>query len=226
MTFGKERQYNIIRNFTAKIEKINGKVDTLEEQLSNNGKAINEIQQKGNEVRVEIKRSIEIYDMLRANLIVIKKQIKDLEKRKTDLITQLNTIKVKMNEFVAKLLKRDLPISSQFSKLNRRNIRYGIIMKKMRKYEREIKELVPEDYEELREEITSRFETVLTELQTTKRNLYTKGKRMEKINDNLNSIRNILTKYAKVNKDMPKVIDDVRKEEKVRKDTFFKEITN
>ena len=35
MTFGKERQYNIIRNFTAKIEKINGKVDTLEEQLSN-----------------------------------------------------------------------------------------------------------------------------------------------------------------------------------------------
>lgn len=226
MTFGKERQYNIIRNFTAKIEKINGKVATLEEQLSNNGKAINEIQQKGNEVRVEIKRSIEIYDMLRANLIVIKKQIKDLEKRKTDLITQLNTIKVKMNEFVAKLLKRDLPISSQFSKLNRRNIRYGIIMKKMRKYEREIKELVPEDYEELREEITSRFETVLTELQTTKRNLYTKGKRMEKINDNLNSIRNILTKYAKVNKDMPKVIDDVRKEEKVRKDTFFKEITN
>lgn len=226
MTFGKERQYNIIRNFTAKIEKINGKVDTLEEQLSNNGKAINEIQQKGNEVRVEIKKSIEIYDMLRANLIVIKKQIKDLEKRKTDLITQLNTIKVKMNEFVAKLLKRDLPISSQFSKLNRRNIRYGIIMKKMRKYEREIKELVPEDYEELREEITSRFETVLTELQTTKRNLYTKGKRMEKINDNLNSIRNILTKYAKVNKDMPKVIDDVRKEEKVRKDTFFKEITN
>lgn len=226
MTFGKERQYNIIRNFTAKIEKINGKVDTLEEQLSNNGKAINEIQQKGNEVRVEIKKSIEIYDMLRANLIVIKKQIKDLEKRKTDLITQLNTIKVKMNEFVAKLLKRDLPISSQFSKLNRRNIRYGIIMKKMRKYEREIKELVPEDYEELREEITSRFETVLTELQTTKRNLYTKGKRMEKINDNLNSIRNILTKYAKVNKDMPKVIDDVRKEEKVRKDAFFKEITN
>ena len=226
MTFGKERQYNIIRNFTAKIEKINGKVATLEEQLSNNGKAINEIQQKGNEVRVEIKKSIEIYDMLRANLIVIKKQIKDLEKRKTDLITQLNTIKVKMNEFVAKLLKRDLPISSQFSKLNRRNIRYGIIMKKMRKYEREIKELVPEDYEELREEITSRFETVLTELQTTKRNLYTKGKRMEKINDNLNSIRNILTKYAKVNKDMPKVIDDVRKEEKVRKDTFFKEITN
>ena len=226
MTFGKERQYNIIRNFTAKIEKINGKVDTLEEQLSNNGKAINEIQQKGNEVRVEIKKSIEIYDMLRANLIVIKKQIKDLEKRKTDLITQLNTIKVKMNEFVAKLLKRDLPISSQFSKLNRRNIRYGIIMKKMRKYEREIKELVPEDYEELREEITSRFETVLTELQTTKRNLYTKGKRMEKINDNLNSIRNILTKYAKVNKDMPKVINDVRKEEKVRKDAFFKEITN
>ncbi len=226
MTFGKERQYNIIRNFTAKIEKINGKVDTLEEQLSNNGKAINEIQQKGNEVRVEIKKSIEIYDMLRANLIVIKKQIKDLEKRKTDLITQLNTIKVKMNEFVAKLLKRDLPISSQFSKLNRRNIRYGIIMKKMRKYEREIKELVPEDYEELREEITSRFETVLTELQTTKRNLYTKGKRMERINDNLNSIRNILTKYAKVNKDMPKVINDVRKEEKVRKDTFFKEITN
>lgn len=226
MTFGKERQYNIIRNFTAKIEKINGKVATLEEQLSNNGKAINEIQQKGNEVRVEIKRSIEIYDMLRANLIVIKKQIKDLEKRKTDLITQLNTIKVKMNEFVAKLLKRDLPISSQFSKLNRRNIRYGIIMKKMRKYEREIKELVPEDYEELREEITSRFETVLTELQTTKRNLYTKGKRMEKINDNLNSIRNILTKYAKVNKDMPKVINDVRKEEKVRKDAFFKEITN
>lgn len=226
MTFGKERQYNIIRNFTAKIEKINGKVDTLEEQLSNNGKAINEIQQKGNEVRVEIKKSIEIYDMLRANLIVIKKQIKDLEKRKTDLITQLNTIKVKMNEFVAKLLKRDIPISSQFSKLNRRNIRYGIIMKKMRKYEREIKELVPEDYEELREEITSRFETVLTELQTTKRNLYTKGKRMEKINDNLNSIRNILTKYAKVNKDMPKVINDVRKEEKVRKDTFFKEITN
>jgi chromosome segregation ATPase len=226
MTFGKERQYNIIRNFTAKIEKINGKVDTLEEQLSNNGKAINEIQQKGNEVRVEIKKSIEIYDMLRANLIVIKKQIKDLEKRKTDLITQLNTIKVKMNEFVAKLLKRDIPISSQFSKLNRRNIRYGIIMKKMRKYEREIKELVPEDYEELREEITSRFETVLTELQTTKRNLYTKGKRMEKINDNLNSIRNILTKYAKVNKDMPKVINDVRKEEKVRKDAFFKEITN
>lgn len=226
MTFGKERQYNIIRNFTAKIEKINGKVATLEEQLSNNGKAINEIQQKGNEVRVEIKKSIEIYDMLRANLIVIKKQIKDLEKRKTDLITQLNTIKVKMNEFVAKLLKRDLPISSQFSKLNRRNIRYGIIMKKMRKYEREIKELVPEDYEELREEITSRFETVLTELQTTKRNLYTKGKRMEKINDNLNSIRNILTKYAKVNKDMPKVINDVRKEEKVRKDAFFKEITN
>ncbi len=226
MTFGKERQYNIIRNFTAKIEKINGKVDTLEEQLSNNGKAINEIQQKGNEVRVEIKKSIEIYDMLRANLIVIKKQIKYLEKRKTDLITQLNTIKVKMNEFVAKLLKRDIPISSQFSKLNRRNIRYGIIMKKMRKYEREIKELVPEDYEELREEITSRFETVLTELQTTKRNLYTKGKRMEKINDNLNSIRNILTKYAKVNKDMPKVINDVRKEEKVRKDAFFKEITN
>lgn len=226
MTFGKERQYNIIRNFTAKIEKINGKVATLEEQLSNNGKAINEIQQKGNEVRVEIKKSIEIYDMLRANLIVIKKQIKDLEKRKTDLITQLNTIKVKMNEFVAKLLKRDIPISSQFSKLNRRNIRYGIIMKKMRKYEREIKELVPEDYEELREEITSRFETVLTELQTTKRNLYTKGKRMEKINDNLNSIRNILTKYAKVNKDMPKVINDVRKEEKVRKDAFFKEITN
>ena len=138
----------------------------------------------------------------------------------------LNTIKVKMNEFVAKLLKRDIPISSQFSKLNRRNIRYGIIMKKMRKYEREIKELVPEDYEELREEITSRFETVLTELQTTKRNLYTKGKRMERINDNLNSIRNILTKYAKVDKDMPKVIDNVRKKQKVKKDSFFKEITN
>lgn len=226
MIFGKERQYNIIRNFTAKIEKINGKVATLEEQLSNNDKAINEIQQKGNEIGIEIKKSIEIYDMLRANLIIIKKQIKDLEKRKTELVTQLNTIKVKMNEFVAKLLKRDIPISSQFSKLNRRNIRYGIIMKKMRKYEREIKELVPEDYEELREEITSRFETVLTELQTTKRNLYTKGKRMERINDNLNSIRNILTKYAKVDKDMPKVIDNVRKKQKVKKDSFFKEITN
>ena len=226
MIFGKERQYNIIRNFTAKIEKINGKVATLEEQLSNNDKAINEIQQKGNEIGIEIKKSIEIYDMLRANLIIIKKQIKDLEKRKTELVTQLNTIKVKMNEFVAKLLKRDIPISSQFSKLNRRNIRYGIIMKKMRKYEREIKELVPEDYEELREEITSRFETVLTELQTTKRNLYTKGKRMERINDNLNSIRNILTKYAKVDKDMPKVIDNVRKQQKVKKDSFFKEITN
>jgi len=226
MIFGKERQYNIIRNFTAKIEKINGKVVTLEEQLSNNDKAINEIQQKGNEIGIEIKKSIEIYDMLRANLIIIKKQIKDLEKRKTELVTQLNTIKVKMNEFVAKLLKRDIPISSQFSKLNRRNIRYGIIMKKMRKYEREIKELVPEDYEELREEITSRFETVLTELQITKRNLYTKGKRMERINDNLNSIRNILTKYAKVDKDMPKVIDNVRKKQKVKKDSFFKEITN
>jgi len=226
MTFGKERQYNIIRNFTAKIEKINGKVATLEEQLSNNDKAINEVQQKGNEIGIEIKKSIEIYDILKTNFIIIKKQIKDLEKRKTELVTQLNTIKVKMNEFVAKLLKRDIPISSQFSKLNRRNIRYGIIMKKMRKYEREIKELVPEDYEELREEITSRFETVLTELQTTKRNLYTKSKRMERINDNLNSIRNILTKYAKVDKDMPKVIDNVRKAQKVKKDSFFKEITN
>ncbi len=226
MTFGKEKQYNIIRNFTAKIEKINGKVATLEEQLSNNDKAINEIQQKGNEIGIEIKKSIEIYDMLRSNLIIIKKQIKDLEKRKTELVTQLNTIKVKMNEFVAKLLKRDIPISSQFSKLNRRNIRYGIIMKKMRKYEREIKDLVPEDYDELRNEITSRFETVLTELQTTKKNLYTKGKRMERINDNLNSIRNILTKYAKVDKDMPKVIDNVRKKQKVKKDSFFKEITN
>jgi hypothetical protein len=49
---------------------------------------------------------------------------------------------------------------------------------------------------------------------------------MERINDNLNSIRNILTKYAKVDKDMPKVIDNVRKKQKVKKDSFFKEITN
>ena len=123
-------------------------------------------------------------------------------------------------------MERDIKLAKQFSKLNRRNDYYRQIIKKMRKYSQDIKDLVPEDYNELKEAITSRFETLLTDLQYVKRGLYTKSKRIETINNNLNRIRDILSQYAKVNKKMPNIINEVRKEQKIKKDSFLKKVTN
>ena len=226
MSFGQERQYNIIRNFAAKIETTESKLVLLEEQLDKNNTALNDMQESRIEVRNQIKVLIDTYEILRKNSKIIKKQIKDLETRKKNLATEIKTVKVKLDKFVEKILKRDSILSAQFAKINRRNSRYRQILKQMRKYSKEIQDLVPEDYNKLREEITSRFETLLTDMQYTKRHLYTKSKRLEKIDKNLNNIRNILSKYAKVNKKMPEIINEVRKEEKVRQDNFLKTVTN
>ena len=84
-----ERQYNIIRNFTSKLEKMGDKLSSLKEQMIDNEKYLFKMQDKRIEVREQIKVLIDTYDILRSNLKIIKKQIKDLEHRKKDLETDI-----------------------------------------------------------------------------------------------------------------------------------------
>jgi len=219
-----ERQYNIIRNLTGKVNKMHDKLDDFKAQIGNNEEALKVVHNKHMEVVKQIKLLIVTYDKLKANSKIIKQQIKDLKHRKKDLEDDIKKIKTNVDLTLKKLMERDIQLAKQFSRLNRRNDGYRKIIKKMNKYEKEIKELVPEDLEQLKNAVTNRFEVLLTDVQYTKKSLYTKSKRLEKINNNLNNIREILSQYSKVNNEMPNMINDVRKEEKVRKDAFFKEI--
>ena len=123
-----------------------------------------------------------------------------------------------------KVIERDSKIKLQFDKINNRNDYYKKIIKLLRTYDRQISKLIPEDYNNLKEEIITKLEYMVENFQYIKKTLYTKSKRLEKIDENFNRIRDMLKKYSSINKDIPNMINEVRKEEGVNKDVFLKQI--
>lgn len=220
-----KNQFSFLSDLDKNIDILDSSLDDLKTNVGENIDSLKTIPEITINIRSIILELITLYTQLKENSKVLKKQIKDLESKKVSVNKQVKDVQKELKTFTTKVIERDGHIKLQFNKINNRNNYYKQIIKLLRSYDKQVNKLIPEDYEYLKTEIISRLEYMVENIQYIKKTLYTKSKRLEKIDNNFNNIRELLKKYSSANKEIPNIIDDVRKNEGVRKDVFFKDIT-
>jgi len=219
-----ENQYVFLNDLGKKLDTVSSSLDELQGMVKENSSSMKELSSISMSIEDIILELVKLYKQLKENLKIIKTQIKDLESKKNDINKKIKKLRKELMTLTTKVLERDDEIKLQFNKINNRNNYYKKIIKLLRIYDSQIRRLIPEDYEYLKGEIISKLEYMVENFQYIKKALYTKSKRLERIDENFNRIRDMLKKYSSINKDIPNMINEVRKEEGIKKDVFFKQI--
>jgi chromosome segregation ATPase len=219
-----KNQFSFINDLGKKIETLDSSLDNLKSNIKENYDSLKTLPEITINIQKTILELITLYTQLKENSRILKKQIKDLESKKSNINKKAKEIRKELKSLTTKIIERDGHIKLQFNKINNRNNYYKQIIKLLRSYDKQVNKLIPEDYEYLKTEIISKLEYMVENIQYIKKTLYTKSKRLERIDNNFNNIRDLLKKYSSANKEIPNIIDDIRKSEGVRKDVFLKDI--
>lgn len=219
-----EKQFSFLGDLGKKIETLDSSLDDIKSNVKENFDSLKTLPEITINIQSIILELITLYTQLKENSKILKKQIKELELKKISVNKKVKKVQKELKVLTTKVIERDGHIKLQFNKINNRNNYYKQIIKLLRSYDKQVNKLIPEDYEYLKTEIISRLEYMVENIQYIKKTLYTKSKRLEKIDNNFNNIRDLLKKYSSANKEIPNIIDDVRKDEGVRKDVFLTDI--
>jgi chromosome segregation ATPase len=220
-----KNQFSFLGDLDKKIDTLDSSLNDLKSDIKDNYDSLKTLPEITIDIQSVILELITLYTQLKENSRILKKQIKELESKKTSVNKKVKEVQKELKSLTTKVMERDSHIKLQFNKINNRNNYYKQIIKLLRSYDKQVNKLIPEDYEYLKTEIISRLEYMVENIQYIKKTLYTKSKRLERIDSNFNRIRDLLKKYSSANKEMPNIIDDVRRNEGIRKDVFLKDIT-
>ena len=220
-----ENQYSFIKNLSDKIDTLDTSVSSLNTFVEESRSSLTLLEDQIKDIRISVEQLIILYNKLKTNSKIIKNQIKVLKEKKQEVETKVKTLQLPLKEAVKKLMKRDNQIKSQMGKINKRNNYYKQIILTLKEYDKQIKKLIPEDYDTLRNQVIVDFEKTIEDLQFIKKSVWNKTKRLVTVDDNLDRIRDLLKKYSTIDEKIPNIINEVRKKEGVKKDAFLKKIT-
>ena len=154
----------------------------------------------------------------RSSLTLLENQIKDIRISVEQLIILYD--KLKTNSKIIKNQIKVLKIKKQEVETKVKTLQLPL-----KEYDKQIKKLIPEDYDTLRNQVIVDFEKTIEDLQFIKKSVWNKTKRLVTVDDNLDRIRDLLKKYSTIDEKIPNIINEVRKKEGVKKDAFLKKIT-
>ena len=187
-----------IDNLDKIVDKLLKNIDKINNSLLTNKEIGLQFSKEYEQSSTLLRKVISIYDIMKDNKEEMLSQIKGLEIKKNDLINKSNHFKDLLKQANIKIKSQNEEIKNKLQKVYKKENYYNSVINILNKYDKIVKNILSEyDYKDLKKNIIVNLESHLNKIQNLEKSIYTKNKRLEKMNNKINNIKNILRKIPK-----------------------------